>query len=159
VSSISAQASLIVALGDLLAVHAVTGAIRAADLASGDVLTPSGIIEKPGLPPISRPDQFVANAQPAHPSPSRQITYAPPCHAACVPSIHRNPAVKPPAMIPYCDTEPAAPAVTNNPIEAPWKILPWMERAAVRVVFVREIKIASSASDISVRGKMIDVVV
>jgi hypothetical protein len=160
VSSLSSAASLIVAAFDLLAVRAVTGAARAADLESGDVLTPSGIVEKPEQAPTLDPDTYVSDVR-AH---ARTIIVRQPCYCRpCqFPSRWRNPAIKGPlprAVAPVCDVAPDPTCVTTNPIEPPWKILPWMDQPQQRVVFVKEIKHIVVGSDMSQRGKMLDLVV
>jgi hypothetical protein len=158
VSSFAAQASLIVAAFDLFAVTAVTGAIRAADLESGDVLTPAGIVEKPEPAPAPDADTYESkqNDQP------QLVLVKQPAYAAPVKS-QNAPRPTPPlpreVIIPVCDLAPEPASAPTNPIEPPWKVLPWMDRPHQRVVFVREIKRVVSASDMSLRGKMLDLVV
>jgi hypothetical protein len=157
VSSLASEASLIVAAFDLFAVKAVVGASRAADLASGDVLTPIGIVEKPGVAPAPIADQNLVGSRP---DPKilliRQNTYSPArgrCnhHRPC--KIHSAPEV-----IPFCDVAPKHACAPTSPIEPPWKVLPWMDRAPHRIALMKEIKRVPVASDMSFTGKMIDVV-
>jgi len=158
VSSFAAQVSLIVAAFDLFAVTAVTGAIRAADLESGDVLTPAGIVEKPEPAPVPDADTYECTQ---HDQPQlvlvKQPTYAPPVKLQNAPrhsqSLPRE------MIIPVCDLAPEPASAPTNPIQPPWKVLPWMDRPHQRVVFVGEIKRVVSASDMSLRGKMLDLVV
>jgi hypothetical protein len=167
VSSISSEAGLLVAAFQLFAVSQVTGAIRAADLESGDVETPSGIIEKPESAPTpdAEPDPSPQidrydngpRLGPATESLLRSNCYAPPRSTLSLP-LRPLPRHEP-RIIPVCDLPSEPVAVPSNPIEPPWKILPWMDRAPQRVLLVREIKPVPTGSDMSLRGKMIDVVV
>jgi hypothetical protein len=165
VSSFASAASLIIATADLKAVQAVTSAIRAADLESGDVLTPSGIIEKPGLPPSQAPaqqvDRYDATPSPKQAVAAKQPTYSP-ARQSSGPSHWVPPGIRTssvPAMTPYCDVAPEPVCVSTNPIEAPWKVLPWMDRPQPRIVLVRQIKLIAAGSDMSGRGQMLDLVV
>jgi len=165
VSSFASAASLIIATADLKAVQAVTGAIRAADLASGDVLTPSGIIEKPGQPatpdPVQQVDRYDATPSPKQAVAAKQPTYNSPRHSIC-PSHWAPPGIRTsatPVIIPSCDIDPEPVCPWTNPIEAPWKVLPWMSRPQPRIVVVKEIKLITAGSDMSGRGQMLDLVV
>jgi hypothetical protein len=159
VSSIAAQASLIVAAFDLFAVTAVTGAIRAADLESGDVLTPIGIVEKPEPAPTLDSEPSVDRYDRNPPAGSRPDSMKPNCYAPCPPRHQAARQAASHVITPVCDLYPEPTCVTTNPIEPPWKVLPWMDRASQRYVLVREIKLVAAGSDISFRGKIIDVVV
>ena len=161
-SSFAAAASLIIATSELKVVSDVIGAIRAADLESGDVLTPSGIIEKPGVapqpsapPPIDRYDGSVPPS--SNTIITRNLACCPPPSRCCT---HRPINCDPlPRIIPTCDLEPAPTSAPTSPIEAPWKILPWMDRPTARIVLVPKIKLITASSDMSGRGRMLDVVV
>jgi hypothetical protein len=159
VSSFAGEASLIVAAFQLLAVRAVTGADRAADLESGGVATPSGIVEKPEPAPQLDVDSYQSNATVR----TEDVLVKQPCYTRNLPPnlSLRNPPkhnAYTPRITPACDIASEPTPVTSNPIEPPWKVLPWMDRPATRFVFVREIKLVPTGSDISYRGKMIDVV-
>ena len=131
-------------------------------LESGDVETPSGVIEKPE--PASTPDpQSQVDRYDRQPRPEprlsigREAFYRAPhlcrhsCHCAATLPLTR--------VIPACDVAPEAVAVTTNPIQPPWKVLPWMDRSPHRVVYLNQIKLITVGSDMSFRGKVLDVVV
>jgi hypothetical protein len=162
VSSFAATASLVVATSQLMAVQDVIGAMRAADLESGDVLTPSGIIEKPEAAPTQDADQYVSRTQSQSPATEiRQVIYTARCPASSVPHpITPHITTRPiPAIVAACDLTPEPTCVSTSPIQPPWKVLPWMDRPHPHFVLVREIKIVAAGSDMSLRGQMIDVVV
>jgi hypothetical protein len=158
VSSFAAAASLIVATSQLMQVQAVIGAARAADIESGDVVTPSGIVEKPGIAPT--PD-----AQPQDPSlqPARklinitQAIYIRPHLPRTNPGSHAPRTVQ--VQAPTCDLAPEPACSTTSPIQPPWKILPWMQRPQPRIVWIKEIKLIAAPSDMSQRGQVLDLVV
>jgi hypothetical protein len=157
VSSFASAASLIVATSQLMQVQAVTGAARAADLASGDVLTPLGIVEKPGVAPT--PD-----AEPADPSLQRAPKIVFINQAIYVrPQLPHNTASRwhaphETAQTPACDVAPEPTCSTTSPIQPPWKILPWMDRPHHRIHVVKEIKLITAGSDMSLRGQVLDLV-
>jgi hypothetical protein len=165
VSSFAAEASLIVAAFELFAVTALTSASRAADLESGDVLTPSGIVEKPE--PAAAPAAQITNASPPNvdryesgPERSPRLSSGGfRCYTPCPPLFHRRAETFCPAAVCAPRDLPAEPtSVTTNPIEPPWKVLPWMDRTAHRYVLVEQIKLVATGSDISFSGKVMDVV-
>lgn len=140
-------------------VRAVTGAARAADLESGDVLTPVGLVEKPGVAPT--PD-----AEPADPSlqPARKIVFINEAIYVRPPLPHNNASHwhaphETQVETPACDVASEPTCSTTSPIQAPWKILPWMDRPQPRVHVVKQIKLITAGSDMSIRGQMLDLVV
>lgn len=124
--SFAQEASLILATFQLKAVQAVTGAIRAADLASGDVQTPSGIIEKPAPPAGQFSD---SNREPVY-EPRRHIQRDPVYTRRQV--IHPTPRYeRRPVYVEPVQEKPEVESCTPlapSPIEPPWKVLPWMDR-------------------------------
>ncbi len=141
-------------------VQAVIGAARAADIESGDVVTPSGIVEKPGVAPTPDAEPQDPALQPArklvniteaiylHPALTR-INNNAACHARRIVEI----------QTPACDIAPAPTCTSTSPIQPPWKILPWMDRPQPRVVWMKEIKLITAGSDMSGRGQVLDLVV
>ena len=172
-SSLSSEAQLIVATFQLLAVRDVTNAIHSADIESGDVVTPAGLIEQPRrrfldsdrFTPSSSPQSsavYQRNAGASPPNETRQIERERPkliarprlAYCACpVPPIPNTPATA-------CDP--------SSPIQPPWKVLPWMDRYARSIAAYEQVKRQVEMSDIAdskgpIRGtgagEMIDVVI
>jgi hypothetical protein len=119
--------------------------MRAADLASGGVQTPVGIIEKPGVGPRFQftPTPRFEPRRVYHPQPAfdRRDT------------IHIQPRVvddlPPPPKAPL---EPEMPSRLKSPIQPPWKILPWKTPVPPQP----QIKVIQRRPDIVNKGSLID---
>jgi hypothetical protein len=155
VSSLASAASLLVAASQLKEVSDVIGAIRAADLASGDFTTPIGIIEKPGLPPLPNGDAYHASCDELQRPAIKQPCY---CPHPIVKTVEKR-IYEPARIVHEIETVPDTNCTTPNPIQPPWKMLPWMDRPVPRVFLLHEIKPRATVTDIALSGRLIDVVV
>jgi hypothetical protein len=142
-SSLASNVSLIVASLGLAEVQAVTGAIRAADLASATQAGPVGNLPAADglVPQRVHPNPCYAQRQIIHPTPR----YLP------RPVLHPTPRVEPEGCAASCGKSPP-PHITPGP-PPPWEILP---QAATVVPNAQNIKIVPCQPDYIDRGRLID---
>jgi hypothetical protein len=145
VSSLQTEASLIVAAFDLKVVQLLTQAIRTADL--------SGAAERAGNTPAAIFEQRPH----IHPTPVYEIRphIHPTPYYEPRPVIHPHPRVE--QMNLACPDRPAplSPMNLENPIQPPWKILPWQNTPQSR----QTVKIHLIRTDVVHKGTVLDLFV
>ena len=169
-SSISSEASLIVATFQLLAVQDVTNAIHAADIESGDVVTPAGFIEQPQRRFLDA-DTFTPSVSSGAPAVyERQVGSSPPNETLEIDRYRPKLVERPvqhnccPSIVPPIPNAVTACHVDASPIEPPWKVLPWTDHYARTSAAFDHVKRHRALSDISVngpvdRGEVIDILI
>ena len=143
-SSLQVQASLIVATFELNVVNSLIKAMRTADQSQqgqGGVSSPAAIFEhRPHIhpTPVYEPRPHL------HPTPE----YAP------RPVIHPHPRVEQMDLSrpPQCTLPPMK---TQNPIQAPWKVLPWENAVQPR----QTVKVHLIHTDVVHKGTVLDLFV
>jgi hypothetical protein len=144
VSSLQTEASLIVAAFDLKVVQLLRDAIRTADLSQagkGSSNSPAAIFEqRPHIhpTPIYEPRPHV------HPTPVYEAR----------PVIHPHPRVEQ-VELGCCQTCLPTPMKLENPIQPPWKILPWENAVQPR----QTVKIHLIHTDVVHKGTVLDLFV
>jgi hypothetical protein len=144
VSSLQAEASLIVAAFDLNVVQLLRDAIRTADLSQagqGNAGSPAAVFE---------PRLHI------HPTPvyEPRVHYHPTPTYEARPVIHPQPRVEQRELACSCECKPA-PMNLENPIQPPWKILPWENAVQPR----QTVKVHLIHTDLVHKGTVLDLFV
>ena len=144
VSDLQTQASLIVATMELSVVKLLRGAIRTADLSGQrqDLLIPAPTIESRRHltpEPVVEPRRHIRPAAIYEPS---RIE-------------HQHPRVERTALACPCPPPPPVPMKSMNPIQPPWKVLPWEKAPQPR----QTVKVHRHHTDVIRKGSVLDLFV
>lgn len=149
-SDLSTTASLIVATMDLSVVRLLRQAIRTADLSSGnggDSFTPSATIEPR---PHIHPEPLIEPRPHVHPEPVYTRR----------PVIHPHPRVEQANLA--CPSQTLTPPLRiklQNPIQPPWRVLPWSDARANAPQPRQTVKVHLHRTDVIRKGSVLDLFV
>src|SRR5206468_1022474 len=140
------QADLVVATMDLSVVRMVRQAIRVADLSSQrgcDTFECRGIIEHRRH---FHPEPVIEPRRHIHPEPVYERR----------PVIRPHPRVEQQMLVCPCESQaPAPPMQLNNPIQPPWRTLPWTNPPQPR----QTVKVHLHRTDVICKGSVLDLFV